>query len=63
MFFSTFSSQSHGYKLHVRVIGQMSKVCANDPGDRGSIPDRVIPKTQKMLLDADLLNTQLGSRV
>ena len=26
-------------------------------GRRGSIPGRVIPKTQKMLLDAALLNT------
>ena len=31
---------------------------ANGPGDRGSIPGRVIPKTQKMVLDAALLNTQ-----
>ena len=30
----------------------------NGPGDQGSIPDRVIPKTQKMVLDAALLNTQ-----
>ena len=36
----------------------MSTVFANDPGDRGSIPGRVIPKTQKMLLDAALPNTQ-----
>ena len=28
------------------------------PGDLGSIPGRVIPKTQKMVLDASLLNTQ-----
>ena len=27
-------------------------------GDLGSIPGRVIPKTQKMVLDASLLNTQ-----
>ena len=33
-------------------------VFANDPGDRGSIPGRVIPKTQKIVLDAALLNTQ-----
>ena len=33
-------------------------VTANGPGDLGSIPDRVIPKTQKMVLDASLLNTQ-----
>ena len=36
----------------------MSRVFANGPGDRGSIPGRVIPKTQKMVLDATLLNTQ-----
>ena len=36
----------------------MSKVFANGPGDRGSILGRVIPNTQKMLLDATLLNTQ-----
>ena len=36
----------------------MSRVFANDPGDRGSIPGRVIPKTQKMVLDITLLNTQ-----
>ena len=28
------------------------------PGDLGSIPGRVIPKTQKMVLDASLFNTQ-----
>ena len=33
-------------------------VFANGPGDRGSIPGRVIPKTQKMVLEAILLNTQ-----
>ena len=36
----------------------MSRVFTNGPGDWGSIPDRVIPKTQKMVLDATLLNTQ-----
>ena len=36
----------------------MSRVFANSPEDRGSIPGRVIPKTQKMVLDAALLNTQ-----
>ena len=33
-------------------------VFANGPGDRDSIPGRVIPKTQNMVLDAALLNTQ-----
>ena len=36
----------------------MSRVFANGPGDWGSIPGRVIPKTQKMVLDAASLNTQ-----
>ena len=36
----------------------MVTVFANGPGDQGSIPGRVIPKTQKMVLDAALLNTQ-----
>ena len=41
-----------------RAIGAMCRVFANSPGDRGSIPGRVIPKTQKMVLDAALLSTQ-----
>ena len=36
----------------------MGIVLANGPEDRSSIPGRVIPKTQKMVLDATLLNTQ-----
>ena len=36
----------------------MSRVFAYDPGDQGSISGRVIPKTQKMVLDTSLLNTQ-----
>ena len=39
-------------------IGLMSRVFANGPGNWSSIPGRVIPKTQKMVLDATLLNTQ-----
>ena len=31
---------------------------ANDPEDQGSIPDRVTPNTQNMVLDIALLNTQ-----
>ena len=37
----------------------MVRVFVNGPGDLGSIPGWVIPKTQKMVLDATLLNTQL----
>ena len=36
----------------------MVRVFANDPGDLSSIPGRVIPKTQKMVLDTYLLNAQ-----
>ena len=39
-------------------IGIMVRVFANGLGDLGSIPGRVIPKTQKMVLEASLLNTQ-----
>ena len=35
----------------------MSRVFANGPRDQGSIPGRVIPKTQKMVVDAALLST------
>ena len=40
------------------LIGLGVRVFINGPGDLGSIPGRVIPKTQKMELDASLLNTQ-----
>ena len=39
-------------------IGLAVRVFANGPGDLGSILGRVIPTTQKMVLDASLLNTQ-----
>ena len=41
-----------------QLICQVGRVFANGPGDMGSIPGRVIPKTLKMVLDASLLNTQ-----
>ena len=41
-----------------RDIGPAVRVFANGPGDMGSIPGRVIPKTLKMVLDTTLLNTQ-----
>ena len=40
------------------AIRLMSRVFANGPGDQGSIPGQVIPKTQKMVLEATLINTQ-----
>ena len=42
----------------LRAIGLMSRVFLNGPGDRSLIPGQVIPKTQKMVLGATLLNTQ-----
>ena len=36
----------------------MVRLFASGPRDLGSIQGRVIPKTQKMVLDAVLLNTQ-----
>ena len=44
--------------IYMSGIGLAVRVFANGPGDLGSIPVRVIPKTQKMVLDASLLNTQ-----
>ena len=36
----------------------VGSVFANGPGDLGSIPGCVIPKTLKMVLDTALINTQ-----
>ena len=46
------------YIYIVPDIGLAVRVFVNGPGDLGSVPGRVIPKTQKMVLDASLLNTQ-----
>ena len=40
------------------LIGLAGSVFTNGPGDLGSIPGRVIPKTLKMVLDTSSLNTQ-----
>ena len=42
------------------ILGQINRVFANGLRDRGSIPVRVMPKTQKMLLDAALLGKDQG---
>ena len=44
-----------GWYLSIDLI---SRVFLKGPGDRGSIPARVIPKIKKMVLDAALFNTQ-----
>ena len=60
----SLSYASHGAQCGVTtsynnwLIGLVSRVFANGPGDQGSIPGRVIPKTLKMVLDTSLLNTQ-----
>ena len=45
------------YIYSYRAIGIMARVFINGAGDQGLIPGQVIPKTQKMVLDASLLNT------
>ena len=47
----TMSSKFH------RLFGGVGRVSANGPGDLGSIPGCVIPKTSKMVVDTFLLNT------
>ena len=44
--------------LRIPDIEIMVRVFNNVLGDLGSIPGRVIPKTQKTVLDSTLLNTQ-----
>ena len=41
--------------MYIDLVG---RVFANGPGDQDSIPGWVLPKTQKMVLDTSLLNTQ-----
>ena len=50
--------ENNVYISKYEAIGLMSRVFDSGPGDRGSIPGQVIPKTQKMVLDAALLCTQ-----
>ena len=45
-----------GFSSHFYFLAKW--VFANSPGDQGSILGQVIPKTQKMVLDASLLSTQ-----
>ena len=39
------------------VYGLVGSVFTISPGDLGSIPSHIIPKTLKMVLDTSLLNT------
>ena len=50
----------HDY-IYIYITGSLNlvgRVFANDPGNLGLIPSRVIPKILKMVLDTSLLNTQ-----
>ena len=49
---------NHEIMAFNRLIDLVRRVFANYPGDLGSIPGCVIPKTEKMVLDTSLLNTQ-----
>ena len=44
--------------IHIPAISQRSRVFTCGPGDQGSIPGRVIPKTQKIVLDTAFLSIQ-----
>ena len=48
----------HSTHYIYQLIGLVGRVFANGPGDLGSIPGCVMPKTLKMVLHASLLNTQ-----
>ena len=49
---------SNSQRYEYRLIGLVGRVFTSGPGDLGSIPGRIIPKTFKMVLDTSLLNTQ-----
>ena len=44
--------------IYIHLIGLVGRVFINGPGDLGSIPGCIIPKTLKMVLDTSWLNTQ-----
>ena len=46
------------YMYPLFFFGPVGRVFANGPGDQGSIPGCIIPKTLKMVLDTSFLNTQ-----
>ena len=55
---NTNSNTNSTNNLYWIIYGLMSRVFVNGPGDQGSIAGRVIPKTQEIVLDTSLLNTQ-----
>ena len=53
-----YISLSRAYIVSFQTQAIMGRVFTNGLGDQGSIQGRVIPKSQKMVLNAALLNTQ-----
>ena len=47
-----FYAKSISSSMKNKIIGIVGRVFDNGPGDRGSVPDRVIPRTEKMVLDS-----------
>ena len=59
IYFYHYDCKQHSsYEKDNIIIGLVGRVFANSPGDLGSIPGCIIPKTLKMVLDTSLLNTQ-----
>ena len=57
--FNTNNSVQLQSFVHPQLNGfKVGRVFVNDPGDLGSIPGRIIPKTLKMVFDTSGLNTQ-----
>ena len=54
-----FCQQENMFCLELLIYnGLIVRLFANGPGDLGSVPGHVIPKTLKMVLDTSLLNAQ-----
>ena len=43
---------------HLLLLGLVGRVFADGPGELGSIPGRILPKTLKIVLDTSLRNRQ-----
>ena len=51
------TNENHFYQ-YIQPFVLVGRVFTRSPGDQGSIPGWAIPKTQRMVLDAALLNTK-----
>ena len=57
------SSDDYIYRKRKGAIDLTSRGFAKGPGDRGSVPARVITKIQKLVRNAALFNTQYRLRI